>query len=77
MAERRVGERCAPGGRGAAEYDASEDVTLTRNLDSSQAINVVEYLLFTKIVVSARIIWGATFGAPWQHSLLLEFALLV
>ena len=50
----RVGERCASGGRGAMEYDASDDVTFTRNLDSSQAVNVVEYLLFTKIVVSAR-----------------------
>ena len=37
------------------EYDASDDVTFTRNLDSSQAVNVVEYLLFTKIVVSARV----------------------
>ena len=44
----------ASGGRGAMEYDASDDVTFTRNLDSSQAVNVVEYLLFTKIVVSAR-----------------------
>lgn len=66
----RVGERCASGGRGAMEYDASEDVTFTRNLDSSQAVNVVEYLLFTKIVVSRPPRNGSMSGAPLQRSLL-------
>ena len=65
----RVGERCVSGGRGAMEYDASDDVTFTRNLDSSQAVNVVEYLLFTKIVVSARCEREACLAPPLQHFL--------